>query len=83
MACGTLSLDADSAEVWRHFWRVLFDLVCAPEEARRIGTVREFYRCSTAKEALLKAAGAGIREGLKSFDGTKAKARAPPGRMPG
>jgi 4'-phosphopantetheinyl transferase len=72
MACG-LSLDADTPDVCRHFGRALFDLVCAPEEARRIESVREFNRCWTAKEALLKAIGAGISEGLRSIDVAKAQ----------
>jgi len=45
--------------------------------------MHEVYRCWTAKEALLKASGAGIGEGLKSIDVTKAKAQVPPRRVPG
>ena len=51
-------------------WRALLDLVCAPEEARWIGSTGEFYRCWTVKEALLKATGKGIGAGLKSIDVT-------------
>lgn len=54
-------------------WRALLDLVCVPEEARRIESVSDFYRCWTAKEALLKATGAGIGEGLKFIDVTNTR----------
>lgn len=49
-------------------WQALLDLVCAPREARTIRSSRDFYRCWTAKEAVLKATGEGIGKGLPALD---------------
>jgi 4'-phosphopantetheinyl transferase len=55
-------------------WRDVANLVCTPQEQVRLNAepastqVISFFRCWTAKEALLKALGLGIAEGLSSLD---------------
>ncbi|MBB4266515.1 4'-phosphopantetheinyl transferase family protein [Roseospira visakhapatnamensis] len=68
IALGAVDLGVD-VEILRHptRWRDLYAWIVAPDERLADPSPRDFLRCWTAKEALVKLLGRGLAEGLDSL----------------